>query len=104
MESSAIKLASCLFPGFIDVSDVVALSILDIYLHSRKSAGLVQGVHKVELELENEVKEPVIPHLNEHRLLDDVHQALDELLVLVVKVLGKPDCDLVVAKIEAHIL
>ena len=88
---------------FIDVGDVVALRVLHIDLHCGQSAGLVQGIHEVELELEHEVKEPLIPHLDEDGLMDDVHQALDKLTVLVVEVFGEADGHLVVGQIDAHL-
>ena len=88
----------------VNVVDVVALGVLHVDLDSGKGAGLVQVVHEVELELQHEVEEPLVPHLNQDGLLDDVHQALDERLVLGVEVLGEPDGDLVVAQVDANLL
>jgi len=48
----------------IDIVDIVALGILHIDLDGGEGAGLVHGIHEVELELEDEIEEPLIPHLD----------------------------------------
>ncbi len=86
----------------VDIIDVIPLCIFHIYLHSREGTGLIQGINVIELELQHEIEEPLIPHLYKHGLVNHTGKFGNELLILLIEVPGEPYRNLIVLQPQPH--
>ncbi len=86
MENEWILLLAVL----VGVGYSISLSVLSIDLIGRQCRSLVQVVDEVELPLQGEVEEPLVPHLNQGGLAERSHHRDYEILVLLVEVFGEP--------------
>ncbi len=75
-------------PLFINISYVIPLGILNVYLVSGQSRCFLLHIHKIPFVFQAEVEELLVPHFYQRRLAPGFYQLLDKFPVLFPEFFG----------------
>src|SRR5690606_36882277 len=81
----------------------VPLCVFNINLNRGKCTCLCKGIYEVRFELEHEVEEAGIPHLNKHGFIDCLCHIDYKLFIRLIKVSGKSDSNLEIINMDSNV-
>src|SRR3989304_10598137 len=94
---------SFLFSISIDVFYTISLRALNVYLHCGQRACLVHRIYIVELELQHEIEEPLVPEFNKNWFIHRFYEVHYEVPVLLIEIPREANGHFIIVKIDTNV-